>query len=123
MEDIFGNFADIKAGSDKMSRALQVCQAAEPQYFGQVFLSNVRARPSTPNANRSTSLCSALARVRVATNLGVDTQMDYLHKYEEVCVHQQIASEALQEALHQKAFKSFCEVRSSTQQLVSMLHN
>jgi hypothetical protein len=42
IDDIFGNIEEIKEASDKMSRALQLCQLADPQYFGQVFLNRVR---------------------------------------------------------------------------------
>ncbi len=102
IDDIFGNIEEIKEASDKMSRALQLCQLADPQYFGQVFLNRVRP-PYT---------CDITAPHPLLIDDRTPTQMEDLQKYEEVCVHQQIATDALQEALHShKAFRSFCEVR------------
>ena len=102
IDDIFGNIEEIKEASDKMSRALQLCQLADPQYFGQVFLNRVRP-PYT---------CDNTAPHPLLIDDRTPTQMEDLQKYEEVCVHQQIATDALQEALHShKAFRSFCEVR------------
>lgn len=42
MEDIFGNIDEIKVVSDNMNRLLQECMSSNPQFFGKLFLSQVR---------------------------------------------------------------------------------